>query len=64
MSGTFMGLPYINLPGVPKGMRAVSAQRRPRFRHAVKQSVRCDVKIGRNNPCACGSGKKYKKCCL
>jgi hypothetical protein len=21
------------------------------------------VKIGRNSPCACGSGKKYKKCC-
>jgi len=22
------------------------------------------VKIGRNEPCPCGSGKKYKKCCL
>jgi tetratricopeptide (TPR) repeat protein len=22
------------------------------------------VKIGRNAPCPCGSGKKYKKCCL
>ena len=22
------------------------------------------VKIGRNNTCPCGSGKKYKKCCL
>jgi hypothetical protein len=22
------------------------------------------VTIGRNDPCACGSGKKYKKCCL
>ena len=21
-------------------------------------------KLGRNNPCPCGSGKKYKKCCL
>ena len=21
-------------------------------------------KIGRNDPCPCGSGKKYKKCCL
>jgi len=20
--------------------------------------------IGRNDPCPCGSGKKYKKCCL
>jgi uncharacterized protein len=24
---------------------------------------RGDVKIGRNDPCPCGSGKKYKKCC-
>lgn len=22
------------------------------------------LKIGRNDPCVCGSGKKYKKCCL
>jgi len=22
------------------------------------------VKIGRNDPCPCGSGEKYKKCCL
>lgn len=21
-------------------------------------------KLGRNDPCPCGSGKKYKKCCL
>ena len=25
--------------------------------------VRGQEKIGRNNPCPCGSGKKYKKCC-
>ena len=22
------------------------------------------MKIGRNDPCPCGSGKKYKQCCL
>ena len=22
------------------------------------------MKIGRNDPCPCGSGKKYKNCCL
>ena len=21
------------------------------------------VKVGRNDPCSCGSGKKFKKCC-
>lgn len=25
--------------------------------------VRETPKIGRNDPCSCGSGKKYKKCC-
>lgn len=23
-----------------------------------------DKKIGRNDPCPCGSGKKYKACCM
>ena len=23
-----------------------------------------EKKVGRNEPCPCGSGKKYKKCCL
>jgi preprotein translocase subunit SecA len=27
------------------------------------QTVVKDKKIGRNDPCVCGSGKKYKKCC-
>ena len=29
----------------------------------VKQRPLSVVKIGRNDPCSCGSGKKYKKCC-
>ena len=29
----------------------------------VAQSVRGGPKIGRNDPCPCGSGKKFKKCC-
>ncbi|MCX6806628.1 MAG: preprotein translocase subunit SecA [Candidatus Berkelbacteria bacterium] len=28
------------------------------------QVVRSGPKVGRNDPCPCGSGKKYKKCCL
>ncbi|NEX60294.1 UPF0149 family protein [Noviherbaspirillum galbum] len=36
---------------------------KPRRKSAVQQ-VRHDApKIGRNDPCPCGSGKKYKKCC-
>jgi preprotein translocase subunit SecA len=26
--------------------------------------VRTAAKVGRNDPCPCGSGKKYKKCCM
>ena len=26
-------------------------------------TIRREKKIGRNDPCPCGSGKKYKKCC-
>ncbi len=28
-----------------------------------RQPIRRGRKIGRNDPCPCGSGKKYKKCC-
>ena len=28
-----------------------------------EQIVRQGPKVGRNDPCPCGSGKKYKKCC-
>ncbi|WP_390884613.1 SEC-C metal-binding domain-containing protein [Aeromonas dhakensis] len=26
--------------------------------------IRAAPKIGRNDPCPCGSGKKFKQCCL
>ncbi|UCF93586.1 MAG: SEC-C domain-containing protein, partial [Desulfobacterales bacterium] len=32
----------------------------PASKKPVKRSTK---KIGRNDPCSCGSGKKYKKCC-
>ena len=28
-----------------------------------KPNTRDEDKVGRNDPCSCGSGKKYKKCC-
>ena len=33
----------------------------PRKKAAKQAPV--EVKVGRNDPCPCGSGKKYKKCC-
>ncbi len=29
-----------------------------------KAPIRKDKKVGPNDPCPCGSGKKYKKCCM
>ena len=29
-----------------------------------QQPVRANKKAGPNDPCPCGSGKKYKKCCM
>lgn len=31
----------------------------------IRNTVRRTApKVGRNDPCSCGSGKKYKKCCM
>lgn len=40
--------------------RAAEAARRPP--QAKQQPVRVGAKVGRNEPCPCGSGKKYKHC--
>lgn len=34
------------------------------WKEAHTQKIRKFDKIGRNDPCPCGSGKKYKNCCL
>ncbi|MCH6568685.1 MAG: preprotein translocase subunit SecA [Acidobacteria bacterium] len=41
-------------PSQPQGQQSAAA---------VKTVVRNTRKVGRNEPCPCGSGKKYKKCC-
>ncbi len=47
-------------PGVLRLFQHFFEQRKP-----VTQSVvRDQPKVGRNDPCPCGSGKKFKKCCL
>ena len=30
----------------------------------IKETIPSHPDVGRNDPCPCGSGKKYKKCCL
>lgn len=36
---------------------------KPSFTMIDQPVVRATPKVGRNDPCPCGSGKKYKKCC-
>jgi uncharacterized protein YecA (UPF0149 family) len=36
----------------------------PWYNEDTKPFVRTEPKIGRNDHCPCGSGKKYKKCCM
>jgi preprotein translocase subunit SecA len=38
------------------------AGRRPQAPEKPQTFVRDGEKVGRNDPCPCGSGKKYKKC--
>lgn len=57
---------------IPAGIAAIYRYWLP-YRHAVserqaadlvqRQQARGGLKIGRNDPCPCGSGNKYKKCC-
>ncbi len=45
------------------GLREKRSSPQPRF-GINKYFLPKTSKIGRNDPCPCGSGKKYKKCCL
>ncbi|GKX68480.1 SEC-C metal-binding domain-containing protein [Inconstantimicrobium mannanitabidum] len=50
---------------LPQWEAIFSVEKRKQIEKELKQSriVRNEDKIGRNDPCPCGSGKKYKKCC-
>ena len=43
----------------------LSVEKRREIYKAYKcsKTVHVEKKPGRNDPCPCGSGKKYKKCC-
>jgi preprotein translocase subunit SecA len=49
--------------GVPSEAAAAAAETQGEGATKVKQIVRETSRVGRNDPCPCGSGKKYKKCC-
>jgi hypothetical protein len=45
-------------------VRAAEASFRDRAAGKAQDLTRRSSKIGRNDPCPCGSGRKYKQCCL
>lgn len=53
------------LYGLPQWETLISEERRKELYKEQKASgtIRKPKKIGRNDPCPCGSGLKYKKCC-
>lgn len=53
------------LYNLPQWDNLLSAERRKELYKEQKSSTTIvkGKKIGRNDPCPCGSGKKYKKCC-
>lgn len=53
------------LYNLPQWDKIYDEETRKRLYMEQKMSgtVRKEKKIGRNDPCPCGSGKKYKKCC-
>ena len=53
------------LYNLPAWNNLLSEERRKELYLKQKKSgtITREKKIGRNDPCPCGSGKKYKKCC-
>jgi uncharacterized protein len=51
--------------GAARAYRHFATERRraERVRREAKTLRRAEPKVGRNEPCPCGSGKKYKQCC-
>jgi hypothetical protein len=59
-------LAYLESSGRLSGGEALGATARvTATAHLLKKQVRrATIKVGPNDPCPCGSGKKYKKCCM
>ena len=49
--------------GVFESSGMAEASEAPQISEVPKPFKRTTKKVGRNAPCPCGSGKKYKKCC-
>jgi SEC-C motif len=44
--------------------RRIKVSPRVSLRKSVVTDPRATIEVGRNDPCPCGSGDKYKNCCV
>jgi preprotein translocase subunit SecA len=51
------------ITGTNEGGGTSASAGKPATARPAGVTVRRQEKVGRNDPCPCGSGKKYKKCC-
>nr|MBU1328475.1 preprotein translocase subunit SecA [Candidatus Omnitrophota bacterium] len=73
IKGVFQSLPqeFVKTDAAPMSKISASQVRRgekfqqelPEEGPSAEQYKRSEPKVGRNDPCPCNSGKKYKKCC-
>jgi len=49
--------------GMVRAYRYFRPHRRRRGKYIRSRTAASQGRIGRNEPCPCGSGKKYKRCC-
>jgi preprotein translocase subunit SecA len=54
--------PHASAPAPLPGLSGQSARPLPAAAEPITPYVREQPKVGRNDPCPCGSGKKYKQC--
>ena len=55
---------WLNATGISEGEKLRLSAKADQLRRSRVAKAKSDRKIGRNEQCPCGSGKKYKKCCL
>jgi len=56
-------LVHEQLTAYDQAAREMAARQAGAGAQKVQTIIRQQPKVGRNDPCPCGSGKKYKKCC-
>jgi len=63
MAAKDAGVDTTNIEALKKCLAFYNLQLLAKTKIAENSTAKPKTRIGRNDPCPCGSGKKYKKCC-